>query len=545
VLLIVALFIAYRAWTAEDEKERDTGDVVVWNEPASAFESLTFTAKNKKVVVERRKDEGGQYLWGTVERTRKKVVRPTTPVGHPPTGPADDGGDPHGADDGHGHGAAPATPGGAPAGGAATPTPTPAPAPAKKAAPAPAKAPAKKAAPAPAKAPAKKAAPSPANKAAPAKKADGDKANQNDPIKPGDKSAAGNADPAKAKPAGAKPGEAKPAAAPAKADDKGAGDEASAAGAGGEAAKADEAPAAAPATPAAPGAVTTDEAETTVRQFPVGEAGDELVADFSRLRALRELGSLDDEARLEYGLAKVEEHLLVKFAGGKERKLLVGDRVFGGSERYVLDESTGKGYVLSAEVMRHVDAAETALGLKEYHQFDMAEDLERLAVEVEGTVQVLVRLELENDDVENPDAPKTRTTWARAETSHEEDVTMANFVDRVSKLRPIEYLPDLDRATLTRLARFSYQDDSGKELGFMELFKGKAPEPTPAAGAEPEAEYYMVTERTRVLGRVSRLTAERVDNDLAEVFGGFSGTDPAAPDPAPAPPAPAPPAPAP
>jgi hypothetical protein len=166
--------------------------------------------------------------------------------------------------------------------------------------------------------------------------------------------------------------------------------------------------------------------------------------------------------------------------------------------------------VLASEIMRHIDAAETALGLKTYHAFDEVEDLRRLAVEAGGTTIELVRLDLEEDKNEKK---TTRTTWARAESENIEDVTMANFVDRVSKLRPVEYLPDLSAESLTRLARFSYRDAGGKELGYMELYEGPGDSDAPDA----KDEYYMKTEVTRVLGRVSRLTAERVDQDLVEI----------------------------
>lgn len=484
-LLVVALLLAYRAWTAEEETEQTAGEYIVWNESPESFESLSFKTENKDVRIERRKDKTGSYLWGKVTRTRKKVTRP----------------DPHGGM--HGHGA----PGATDKDGDAKKDD------AKKDD-------AKKdgAKPKVDKVKLKPKTDAAKKKAAPkttkTTKTDAAKASQNDPIP--------QAKP-KAAPAKPKAAPAKPKAAPApkkdapKAGEKPKDDHGAAGGPAGEAADATATKAAKP--------EAKSSTETTVREFPIGEAGEDFVAKFSQLRALRELGVVSDDAKIEYGLDDTTDRLTVTFAG-KERTLLVGDRVFGGSDRYVLDETSGKGYVLASDVMRLIDAAETALGLKSYHAFDEVEDLRRLSVEASGTTTELVRLDLEEDE----DGKKTkRTTWARADSENIEDVTMANFVDRVSKLRPVEYLPDLDPATLTKLARFSYQDDAKKELGYMELYKGPGDEPA-RPGAPARDEYYMKTEVTRTLGRVSRLTAERVDQDLSEIISQNDATNEAAPD---------------
>lgn len=516
LLLIVALLFAYRTFTHEEPEEKKTGDVQVWNEPADSFQSLTFTSENKDVLIERRGKGKEAYLWGKVTRTHKKVSRPQSFPGHSPM--PGHGMPGHGMP-GHPMPGHPPAPGKGAAPGAAKPAPIKKPA-----------APVKK----PVKKPAAAKKPAPAKK--PAAKGDGSKANQNDPIPPAkpaaNKASAKPAKPAKpaASKAGAKPAKpaankagakpVKPAGAkPADAAKDGAAKDGAAGGSSSDAA-----------TSTSTKASAEPEMVTTVREFPVGKAGSDLVDSFSKLRALQELGALDDDDKVEYGLSKSKDRLTVKFAGGKEHTLVVGDRVYGGSERYVLDETSGKGYVLAAEVMRDVEAAETSLGLKKYHDFDIVEDLQRFAVQVEGTEQVLVRLEMQEDQEGEPEGLKPagkkeemRKTWARLESPDQEDVTMANFVDRVSKLRPIDYKPDLDASKLTKMARFSYQDKGGKELGYMILYKGPKPDAKP--DEEAKNEYYMKTEKTRVLGRVSRLTAERVDSDLTEVFSGFSSSD--------------------
>jgi hypothetical protein len=114
---------------------------------------------------------------------------------------------------------------------------------------------------------------------------------------------------------------------------------------------------------------------TSTREFPVGKEGRDVVASLSHLRALKDLGKLSDQQKEEYGLTDSKENLTVFFKGGKQRSLIVGERVFGGSDRYVLQADSGKGYVLShSEILRHIDGAETSLGLKDLHRFQEEAD---------------------------------------------------------------------------------------------------------------------------------------------------------------------------
>jgi hypothetical protein len=279
---------------------------------------------------------------------------------------------------------------------------------------------------------------------------------------------------------------------------------------------------------------------TTTREFPLGDDGDQFRKDVAGLRALRDLGVLNEEKKEEYGLNEGVDNITMFFKGGKQRTLIVGKRVFGGSDRYMIDPENGKGYVLSSEIMNKITGAEHSLGLKNLHGFK-PEQLGLVTVETPGKERTLVKAE-----TDDPEKGK-QTTWADKSDPTKPDLTLANFLDRVDKLKPSEYVTDEDATKLDKIATIQYRDYASKNLGYLELYRKEAAEvddeedgvtadpkrPKPA----PQPEYFIKTARTRVLGKVSKLSAERVHQDLAEMFGAVPV--PAAPEPE-TPPQPAP-----
>jgi len=283
-----------------------------------------------------------------------------------------------------------------------------------------------------------------------------------------------------------------------------------------------------------------EDQETTSREFPVdADTGEEMVANFAQLKALTALGKLDDAKSKEYGLSDSKESLSVSFKDGQEN-LIVGARVYGGSDRYVLHAESGKAYVLSSSVLRPLDAGETSLRLKKMHGYD-AEHLAKVAVDSEGAKKDMVKTEV-------TDEKGAHEAWASADAPTKADLTLDSFLDRADKLSPIEYLAEDPQAA--KIVRLSYQDKAGKEIGFLEFFRkvppelerrddGAVPDALKAEDKKekpPEIEYYIRTERTRIWGKVSRLAAERFDQDVANLFGREAPPTTPTPEPPPGPP---------
>ena len=514
-LTVLALGFAYQTWTRDKSEPPKAGEVTVWNESVGDFESFAYDAENKSVKVEKRSEAGSTYYWGSVT-TSKKPPKPKTPVkGDDPEKAVEEGGD------GHGHGMPPGGPPTRPGPGGAKPGEKPG-----------ATTPAKPGATTPAKpgatTPAKPGATTPARPGA------------TTPAKPGATTPAKPATtPAPKKPAGGGtapkgPGSphhmqaTQPGAEPVDTPDEGGMDTA-------------DSSSSAPAQPAEP------EAVTTTREFPIGKAGRNLVGSLAHLRALRDLGKLSDQQKEEYGLVDSKENLTVFFKGGKQYNLIIGERVFGGSDRYVLQADSGKGYVLShAEIMRHIDGAETSLGLKDLHRFQEEADdqpppknpqdpnapkpkkdrypgVQSILIEGGSSSRELVRA-----DTTDPKGEKT-LGWAGKDKPGQADLSLSNFLSQVDRLKPTEYDPAIDESSLEKVLTIKYRGGGGKVLGQFELFKKQQVTPeikpdTTDEGAdkanESKVEYYVKSDLTRIPGKVSKMAAERVEQDIPQLFGG-------------------------
>jgi hypothetical protein len=541
-LLVAALGFAYQTWTREKTETPKVGTVAVWSEAVEDFEAFAYDGEDKSLRVERRNEGGEAYYWGQVTRTEKKK-KPKVPVKGAP-GDTAGGQVIDGEDDGHGHGPGghgrptPPRPGAAP--GATPPGAIPGKPPTPGAAPSKAE---------PSKAEPSKAEPS---KAEPSK-AGGGPGPKTPQARSPHHAGAGQGEPEAPKPGGAtpaKPGD-KPGAAPGKPDDKSAGGAAPAKpGAGGSSGPAGEpAPegegeeAEGEGEPAAEPAPEPEETTSKTKEFPVGKLGQELINNLASLKALRDLGTLTDKQKEEYELAESKENLTVFFKGGKKHSLIIGSRVFGGGDRYVMNPDNGRGYVLSnSEIMRHIDGAESALAPRGLHEFqdeippssvtspdedhnlpkarrDRYPGVSEVQVEADGNTHAWTRYEQPD-----PANGTTITGWADKKKPGESDVGFSNFLTQVERLRPLEYNVDVDVATLSKVMTVRYMKSDGKSIGTFELYK-KGPSVTPEVEPSEESKknnetaYYVKTELTRVPGKVGRMSAERVADDLPQLFG--------------------------
>jgi hypothetical protein len=478
-LLAAALGLAYQTWTRDKSETPKVGSVTVWKESLDSFEAFAFDGEGKSVRVERRGEGDDTYFWGQVTRTEKKK-KPKIPVKAPSGDEA--------ADDGHGHGAPgagkpgmgrpgmppsmpPVKGAGAPATGAKTKKPAPAPS---------------------------GGGPGPRTPQARSPHHAGSDQGQK-PTAPTAPAQAGTP----ASPAGDSDPHGDPVAAP---------------------------------------APEPEETTSKTKEFPIGRGGRELVDNLVHLHALRDLGVLTDQQKEEYELGESKENLTVFFKGGKQQSLIIGARVFGGGDRYVMNPGNGKGYVLSnSEIMRHIDGAENSLGLKALHRFQEQMETEtpgnpndpNMPKEKLDRYPGVVQLEIETESgsrtlvrYEQPD-PTTGSTiigWADKQKPGEADMTFGNLLAQIERLKPLEYDPTLDVSTLTKVLTLRYVQSGGKSIGTLELFRQEPAitpelEPSDESGKAAKPEFYVKTELTRIPGKVGRMQAERITDDLPQLFG--------------------------
>ena len=230
---------------------------------------------------------------------------------------------------------------------------------------------------------------------------------------------------------------------------------------------------------------------TTVGFVSVG-SGDKLAEALAPLKALRALGKIGADRAAEFGLAEPDATVTVQI-GGAEHKLLVGAATPGGGDRYVRESASSEVYVIKGDAVRNLESADSLLLERELHDWKDSE-ITRARLESGGKSREVVR-----------GGPEGKRFWADAATAETNDETLGNWMSKLEKLRPSEYvLTDPEaRETLLKV------DYTGrKPLGFVELVKVKG-------GDKPA--FYLRTEHTRLYGKVAGTQAEQLEQDLAAI----------------------------
>ncbi len=211
------------------------------------------------------------------------------------------------------------------------------------------------------------------------------------------------------------------------------------------------------------------------------------------LKAIRAVGQVPADREGEFGLSEPEGTLTVKM-GSAERKLLFGGPTPGGSDRYVRDPANGEVYVVKGQVFRDVDTAESALMERDLHEWKDAEIVTAKIV-ASGKSRTVVR-----------GGTDAKRFWADEAAKETADETIGNWMSKVDRLRPTEYLqaPPEPRETVVRIE----YSGAGGALGHLEIIRGPA-------GDSGKPQYFVLTERTRLHGKVTGSVGEQVEQDVA------------------------------
>ncbi|MDI1444286.1 DUF4340 domain-containing protein [Polyangium sp. 6x1] len=235
--------------------------------------------------------------------------------------------------------------------------------------------------------------------------------------------------------------------------------------------------------------------KTTTEFVGVGVA-QKLVESLAPLKALRALGRIPEDRAAEFGLAEPEGTLTVTLSGA-ERKLVLGGTTPGGGDRYVREPQTGETYVIDGGAVRDLDTAESRLVERELHGWKEAE-VSTAELSAGGKKRQIVR-----------GGPEGKRFWADPAAADQKDETAANFMAKLDRLRPTDYVMS-EPAGKQDVLRVEYAASSS--LGYLELVR------VPAADPAGKPDYFVRTERTRLYAKVPAQTAEQVDQDLASIL---------------------------
>jgi hypothetical protein len=160
---------------------------------------------------------------------------------------------------------------------------------------------------------------------------------------------------------------------------------------------------------------------------------------------------------------------------------------------------------VEAEVVRPFESPEGALRERRLHGF------------APGEAQ---RAEVSWKDGKRTLAAVAGNKWADAGSASPEtaDTGLTLFMERLGQLIPSEYPEVAMDSSLESVLSVQYKGKDGKVIGQLELYRRAAPPqpilPAPPAGEAPPAEWFVKTDRTRVLAKVNPMAASRVEQDL-------------------------------
>lgn len=240
--------------------------------------------------------------------------------------------------------------------------------------------------------------------------------------------------------------------------------------------------------------------ETATDEFPIGEQGEDVWERLAHLRALRDLGVLDDAAKEQYALNDTERRLTVSTAAA-ERILEVGGTIYATNHRYAFDPVSGRGYVLADQMVQTLEGASSTLRLQKLHRFSR-----------DDVATVTVRGALgERTMTRRIGALGSADVWVSPDAPDEPDQTFENFMNHVQPLAFSSFAPTVSVDTMQFLVRIDYGGAAEAPIGFLEVYRVAVDQPG-------VWDYYLQTEATRIPARAHRSLAERVDRDLAGLF---------------------------
>jgi hypothetical protein len=212
-------------------------------------------------------------------------------------------------------------------------------------------------------------------------------------------------------------------------------------------------------------------------------------------KALREIGRVEAARAGEFGFKEPPSTLLVNIAGQAHR-LTVGGATPSGGDRYVRDESSGTVYAVHGDCVRDFESGESALLERDLHVFQDA-DLESARIVAGGKTRDVLRR-----------GPASKRIWADPSSPDKADETLANWLNKVDRLRPSEYVEEA-KARNEPVVRIEYAI-RGAQGVFVEIAK--------APGEGGKAEYFLRSEHTRLWTKVYAPWAEQVEQDLPSVL---------------------------
>jgi hypothetical protein len=236
------------------------------------------------------------------------------------------------------------------------------------------------------------------------------------------------------------------------------------------------------------------------RRFISLEKGEDLVKSVSTMKASRVIGKLPEDRLAQFGLDKDDKGSLKVVMGGKEHRLVLGDKTPGGNDRYVKSPDSGEAYVIPGSIVDDLTSAESRLLQREFHNWEDS-DITKVVIRAGDASREVVRVPEEKDFWAAPDSPQTK------------DETVSNWMTKVNRLRVTTYVEDTapQPKPEQQVVVVEYYNARGTKLGFLELFR------VTSEKEKDRPDYLAKSEQSRWFATVLRSSGEQIEQDLKSI----------------------------
>ena len=243
-----------------------------------------------------------------------------------------------------------------------------------------------------------------------------------------------------------------------------------------------------------------DVAQAKRKQAFVGnDKAEDLMGRYAPFKAKRSLGrTLDAEERKKAGLAKPKTRLTIT-SGGNTRRFRVGGRTNGRREYYVQKDGGEEVFLIESSLIGDLERASSKFMQRTVLVKPLAEVAE-VTLAANGKSRSFIQ---------RFKADKKPDYWT-AEGEDAPQQELKSFLLKLSRLNVRSYPTDQNVIdTATPVLEVSWKDDGGTVIGTTSLYR---------SGEGNAAKYYAKSDRTVLVGEVSRSTAGQLEKDLAAML---------------------------
>lgn len=230
-------------------------------------------------------------------------------------------------------------------------------------------------------------------------------------------------------------------------------------------------------------------------EFKGGKGAETIIEALAPFTAKRVLEGVDDFKLDELGLEDPDATMTIHREGREPKTYEIGGSVYGGANVYVRDPGTGTVYIVEAQKLRSLQAAERTLPERDLVGIPL-DDIARITVRRDDAEAAFKQHNLDDADAR---------FWSVA-GSEEANPAAASWLDKALRLRATGYVQGDERPeALSEAFRFTVEPLEGDPVTVVVFRK---------VGEGDQEQWYASSEHTRGMVKIGRALAVEVEADL-------------------------------